>query len=870
MIRKLSVATGMDWVEIPEADLRILCGCPMDSVKHLMKRGLIMATEKNGAACETGPNAILLSDVMLQNGEFANLGEFPVLQMLYKQGLILPGHPNNTGQKPLLIGLAEQVNAQLQYIYRGNYGLISAEELINAGMAPEQAQQMMRLKLRFAFGAIRPSQQLFESCIVEGQEIEIRHGVTIRRDATNVYTFRYRDQSVSVNLNLAPGQHYQSAYPLGFQKLDREYFGVIHSGEGDGWDVNRPSMSSILMFQGRIYLIDAGPNLFANLSALGIGIDEIEGLFQTHAHDDHFAGITTLMRAGHKIRYFATPPVRVTVAKKIAALLSIEEERFQDFFKVHDLTADVWNDIDGLEVRPSYSPHPLETTIFHFRTLWQDGYKSYAHLADIVSLDVLKGMITADPAKPGINQDDYDRIQDDYLAPADLKKIDIGGGMIHGVAQDFRQDHSARILLAHTARELTPQEKEIGAHAPHGTVDVLIAGQSSCSRQTAAGFLQETFPTIPAYHVQMLVNHPVIDFSPGMMLIREGQVPEQIYLILTGTVERIRSRDNHLSRLSSGAMVGELMGLYSLPVHSTYVAACFVRALAIPVPLYRELVVRNHFMARIERTTDQRSFLESTNLFAEGVSQQTLGRIIDAIQVRHIAIGEAISCRDLTMLNLIHSGRIERSVSHEVVDILQPGDFFGEDNALFDTPCLFRLKTLEPVESFQIPGELVANIPIVRWKLFAAYLNRTMKVVHAVEDGHGGLRWNQAFNIQVLEMDTHHKKLVQIANAIAAIIHVGQDRGSLEAAFERLVDYTEYHFVAEEQLMERYGYPDLEHHRDRHRQLVSQVLQYRQHLNDSGHLKQHDFNSFFTDWLVKHILSEDRRYGAFLNAQCIF
>ena len=90
-IHKSTVAVGIHWIEIPAAGLRVLCGCPADAVKHLAKRGLIIPTEINGVACETGPNAVLLSDHALQNGEFANLAEFPVLQMLYKQGSIAAG-----------------------------------------------------------------------------------------------------------------------------------------------------------------------------------------------------------------------------------------------------------------------------------------------------------------------------------------------------------------------------------------------------------------------------------------------------------------------------------------------------------------------------------------------------------------------------------------------------------------------------------------------------------------------------------------------------------------------------------------------------------------------------------------------------------
>ena len=97
-------------------------------------RGLIAQRQKAGVSSETGPNAILLCDSPIQKGCFTNLSEFPVLQMLYRQGMIIPGHPNNTGRKPMLIGLEDQVRSQAQYIFRGNYGLASAEELTACGV----------------------------------------------------------------------------------------------------------------------------------------------------------------------------------------------------------------------------------------------------------------------------------------------------------------------------------------------------------------------------------------------------------------------------------------------------------------------------------------------------------------------------------------------------------------------------------------------------------------------------------------------------------------------------------------------------------------------------------------------------------------
>ena len=149
-IAKSKIAAGIYWLEVPEAELFVLCGCPADSVKHLMKAGKISNIEeeidfsKSGSdqtqhthgtvTNETGPNAILLSDLSVQNGDIANLAEFPVLQMLYRQGMLLPNHPNNTGAKPLLIGHKNMVSAQMNYIHRGNYGLTSLEEILETGI----------------------------------------------------------------------------------------------------------------------------------------------------------------------------------------------------------------------------------------------------------------------------------------------------------------------------------------------------------------------------------------------------------------------------------------------------------------------------------------------------------------------------------------------------------------------------------------------------------------------------------------------------------------------------------------------------------------------------------------------------------------
>lgn len=134
-MKKIKVTTGVYWIGVPEADVYLLCGCPADATKHLIKKGLIISNgEDSGFSYETGPNVILLSDVPIQRELFANMSEFPVLQMLYRQGMLIPNHPRNNGIKPMIIGSKKEIEAQAEYIYRGNYGLTSLDELMEAGL----------------------------------------------------------------------------------------------------------------------------------------------------------------------------------------------------------------------------------------------------------------------------------------------------------------------------------------------------------------------------------------------------------------------------------------------------------------------------------------------------------------------------------------------------------------------------------------------------------------------------------------------------------------------------------------------------------------------------------------------------------------
>jgi hemerythrin len=706
---KIPVLPGVWWVEIPESDLRILCGAPMDIIKHLMRKGLVKKIVDEGVEFETGPNAILLSDVQIQQGRFWNLAEFPVLHMLYRQGMAIPKHPGNTGRKPLLIGLSDRAEGVISYIHRGTYGLVNKTEMAEAGVPARDMDDLWGLKLKFASGAIKSPHELIDVIPVVDGTAGLPGGVSLERLGLNRYRFSKNGQQAEIDMNLHFGEDWTASYTLNATRNEDGYFSITHIGEGNGWNPERPCMGSMITYRGHRFLIDAGPGIDYSLDALGIDVSEIDGVFVTHVHDDHFAGLTSLLRGDRKRKLFATGPVLATVRLKCAAILEREPDFLDHLVEIVLLEEDVWNDIGGLEVRPTTSPHPLETTIMFFRVLWEGGYRSYAHLADIISKKVLDRFIAPD----GITEKFRDRVFDEYHRMADVKKIDAGRGLIHGAAEDFTDDPSTRLILSHTEGSLSEEEKDVGASVSFGQADILIPDRGDRLREQAKMLLLRSVSGMAGEDTDRLLNGTVESFQPGSPLVKKGAIPEHLLLIITGTVDVIAVEGRAAPRFAAGSLIGEVEFLNRTPARTSYRSRNHVRALRIPADIYVHALRKAKILDQRVTTLENREILTQSVFPGHVVSCPRLDDLAGAL------IRETWKKRKNVKINpdtlyivldgSIHHAQNDTPVSgiinaRGVIPFLndeEPGPFKVEESATIAA----------------LPGRLIRDIPVLCWTL---------------------------------------------------------------------------------------------------------------------------------------------------------
>ena len=129
--------------------------------------------------------------------------------------------------------------------------------------------------------------------------------------------------------------------------------------------------------------------------------------------------------------------------------------------------------------------------------------------------------------------------------------------------------------------------------------------------------------------------------------------------------------------------------------------------------------------------------------------------------------------------------------------------------------------------------------------------------------------WSDSFLVRVPQIDEHHKQLVLLLNRAYDSFMGNAPTAELTILIDELIQYTVYHFEAEELLMEEYGYPHLENHKEGHDNLKKSVLELYAALHDGNKAIDLEVLQLLKNWLVSHILMSDKDIGLFISSTSV-
>lgn len=132
------------------------------------------------------------------------------------------------------------------------------------------------------------------------------------------------------------------------------------------------------------------------------------------------------------------------------------------------------------------------------------------------------------------------------------------------------------------------------------------------------------------------------------------------------------------------------------------------------------------------------------------------------------------------------------------------------------------------------------------------------------------IHWSGALELGLTIVDEEHKILVQLINELHVINNLPKNEltqkrdALLKRSLHGLAEYTQTHFVVEEEFMRVYKYPAADEHRRAHQAFVDRISSLMESVEDGGLDIPNSLMNFLKNWLSTHILEIDRKLVAFL------
>jgi hemerythrin len=129
------------------------------------------------------------------------------------------------------------------------------------------------------------------------------------------------------------------------------------------------------------------------------------------------------------------------------------------------------------------------------------------------------------------------------------------------------------------------------------------------------------------------------------------------------------------------------------------------------------------------------------------------------------------------------------------------------------------------------------------------------------------IKWDDSLSIGIKLIDEQHRMLIQRLSDLSRAIEMNQGEVKIAKTLDFMVDYTDFHFSAEEKHMMEQNYPGLEYQKQQHSEFKGHLQRLVEDFEEEGPTKalSTSINVFLLNWLIKHIKGVDHKFGEFLN-----
>jgi hemerythrin-like metal-binding protein len=129
------------------------------------------------------------------------------------------------------------------------------------------------------------------------------------------------------------------------------------------------------------------------------------------------------------------------------------------------------------------------------------------------------------------------------------------------------------------------------------------------------------------------------------------------------------------------------------------------------------------------------------------------------------------------------------------------------------------------------------------------------------------ITWSKELELGLDHIDKQHKQLVNLINELNIAIEYNQPNSVMLPIVQRLQNYAESHFTAEEVLFTTYDYPGRADHIKDHDAFFDSIKYIRKQCELIDAPMSTRIRGFLLNWLSNHIIVKDKEYKRYIDSQ---
>ena len=127
------------------------------------------------------------------------------------------------------------------------------------------------------------------------------------------------------------------------------------------------------------------------------------------------------------------------------------------------------------------------------------------------------------------------------------------------------------------------------------------------------------------------------------------------------------------------------------------------------------------------------------------------------------------------------------------------------------------------------------------------------------------IEWTSEMSVGRANLDEHHRMIIDGLNRVYPLLGTTGRDAEIREILDTVEDFVLIHFSEEERIMREVGYPGWRQHKIQHDGMSDLVFRLKADLEHGRLPDAEQVFKMLHDWLIRHILGEDRKYMPYLD-----